>query len=370
MSSSLGKSASKSASVQTIVFAEIIWAVLALLFFLLFSVSDPGKDRESWYLLGTAVFEIVAFLSAAVLCLRNWLSPQIVSGRKVWLGIGLGMLFYALGTILFTVWEVVFHQEPDVSPGDFFYILAYICLGWGMVMAFASRRLNLELWQWMIVSGIAAVNIALVTWITIAGNAQTVPQVDLFGIAPAAAQPAPIKVPQKPGVASPQPSVQASPKLRVIPTPQLQVSPEPSPASLVTPPIATPAATAAAAQPPAPEWVNAIEAVLSPLKAFVNYFYVIADVFIIIVATTLLLAFWGGRFSQSWRMIAAAAFSLYIADMWLKYATSPLFPGYPNYQSGGLLELFWIFSGVLFGIGAVLEYDLSRSRRAGGRRRA
>jgi hypothetical protein len=99
----------------------------------------------------------------------------------------------------------------------------------------------------------------------------------------------------------------------------------------------------------------------------VNLFYVVADVFILIIATTLLLAFWGGRFSQSWRMIAAAAVCLYIADMWLKFATSSLY-GSQAYQSGGLLEVFWVFSGVLFGIGAVLEFDLSRSRR--GRRRA
>lgn len=368
MSSSLGKSATKSASVQTIVFAEIIWAVLALLFFLLFSVADPGKDREGWYLLGTAVFEIAAFVSAAILCFRNWLSPQIVSGRRVWLGIGLGMLFYALGSILFTVWEVGFHQEPDVSPGDFFYILTYLCLGWGMVMAFADRRLNLELWQWGVVGGIAAVNIALATSITIAGDAQNAPQADLFGIAPVSAQTAPVK-PQKPAVVSPKPSALAVPRVSVTPSssPVPRVSPLPNP-----PGVAAPSVPATAEEPkqPVPEWVSAIEDGLKPLKAFVNYFYVIADVFIIIIATTLLLAFWGGRFSQSWRMIAAAAFSLYIADMWLKYATSPLFPGYPNYQSGGLLEVFWVFSAVLFGIGAALEYDLSRSRRTGGRRRA
>jgi hypothetical protein len=64
-------------------------------------------------------------------------------------------------------------------------------------------------------------------------------------------------------------------------------------------------------------------------------------------------------------MIAAASISLYIADMWFKYATANIC----NYESGSLLEVFWIFSGVLFGIGAVLEYDLStRSRRSSRRR--
>jgi hypothetical protein len=52
-------------------------------------------------------------------------------------------------------------------------------------------------------------------------------------------------------------------------------------------------------------------------------------------------------FAQSWRMIAAAVFSLYIADMWLKYAENHI----EKYQSGSLLEVFSVFSGVLFAMG-------------------
>jgi hypothetical protein len=97
----------------------------------------------------------------------------------------------------------------------------------------------------------------------------------------------------------------------------------------------------------------------------VSLFYVVGDIFLLIIATMLLLAFWGGRFSQSWRMIAAAAVCYYVADMWFKWAEKQ-----PDYQSGSLPEVFWVFSGVLFAIGAALEYDTSsRSRRTGGRRR-
>jgi hypothetical protein len=99
----------------------------------------------------------------------------------------------------------------------------------------------------------------------------------------------------------------------------------------------------------------------------VNWFYIVSDVLLLIIATTMLLAFWGGRVSLSWRMIAAAAFSLYIADMWFKYASQG-----DNYQSGDILEVFWVFSGVLFGMGAVLEYEasLSLKRRTSGRKRS
>lgn len=43
-----------------------------------------------------------------------------------------------------------------------------------------------------------------------------------------------------------------------------------------------------------------------------------------------------------------------------------------NYQSGDILEVFWVFSGVLFGMGAALEYEasLSLKRRTSGRKRS
>jgi hypothetical protein len=63
-------------------------------------------------------------------------------------------------------------------------------------------------------------------------------------------------------------------------------------------------------------------------------------------------------------MIAAAAFSYYISDLYYNIASRS-----PGYQSGGVLEVGWVLSGVLFGLGAALEYDLStRSRRTSRRR--
>ncbi|MBE9049480.1 hypothetical protein IQ243_03495 [Nostocales cyanobacterium LEGE 11386] len=266
---------------QNIILASIGWGVLALLYFLLFSAKVPGTDgvesRADWYVMGTNIFEALAYLGAGVLCLRNWQSPQIVSSRNVWLAIAIGMLSYFLGGIFFGYTELILDEEPDVSIGDVFFVLSYISLGVGMILAVASRRINLEKWQWVIVSAIAVFGSLLAWWISM--------------------------------------------------------------------------------QHAAPS---------EPLATILNWFYVVSDVILLIIATTLLLAFWGGRVAQSWRMIAAAAFSLYIADMWFKYAQGP------NYQSGEILEVFWVFSGVLFGMGAVLEHDasLSRTRRERGRKRA
>ncbi|MBH8553458.1 hypothetical protein I8751_13950 [Nostocaceae cyanobacterium CENA357] len=266
---------------QNIVLASIGWGVLALLYFLLFSAKVPGVDgvesRAEWYVIGTNIFEAFAYLGAGILCLRNWRSPQIVSSRNVWLAIAIGMLSYFLGGIFFGYTEIILNEEPDVSIGDVFFVLTYLSLGAGMILAVASRRINLEKWQWLIVFAIGLFGSLLAWWISMQQATST----------------------------------------------ELLVS-------------------------------------------ILNWFYVVSDVFLLIIATILLLAFWGGRVAQSWRMIAAAAFSLYIADMWFKYAQGP------NYQSGEILEVFWVFSGVLFGMGAVLEHDasLSRNRRERGRKRA
>lgn len=265
-----------------IVLLGIGWAVLALLYFLLFSAKVPGpngvESRAEWYVIGTNIFEALAYLGASILCLRNWRSPQIVSGRNVWLAIGIGMLSYFLGGIFFGYTEIILKEEPDISIGDVFFVVTYLFVGIGMILAAAHRRINLEKWQWLIVLAIGVFGSLLAWWISL----QQTKSLDLLG--------------------------------------------------------------------------NVL-----------NWFYVVSDVAILIIATTLLLAFWGGRVAQSWRMIAAAAFSLYIADMWFKYATNSI----PNYQSGEMLEVFWVWSGVLFGMGAVLEYDasLSRSRRERGRKR-
>jgi hypothetical protein len=349
--SSVDKTSKKSLlSVQMIVLLEIIWAVLALLFFLLFSA---GQERPFLYSLGTSVFEATAFLVAAVLCFRNWQSSQIVSGRTVWLNIGLGMLFYFLGNLLFSYWELGLGLEPAVSPGDFFFILTYIFLLIGIAQAVLSRRLNLELWQKGVVVGIGIIGIV----IAVALANSKPPQKAAFWLeAPAFAQSA-VQSPVRPLLMA-QPAIAPSSSLLARPG---VVAAKPAVAA------PTPDSPVAEQKPATPQWAQDLEKQLQPLEFPVNLFYLICDVLLLVLATTLLLAFWGGRFAQSWRMIAAAAFCLYIADMWFKYATTTN----PDYQSGSLPEVFWVFSAVLFGIGAALEYDLSsRSRRTSSRRRA
>lgn len=313
-----------------IVLALTAWAIIALLFFLLFSVPLPGQGRPSWYGVTTYVLEDVAFLGAAILCFRNWRSSLIVSGRTVWLAIGLGMLSYFIANLLLAQWELGWGQSPDLSPGDFFFILTYFFLGWGMLLAVISRRLNLALWQWATVLGIAIAGILLAYVLLSAPEESELPTAP-----PAIEQTAP---------ADPNAAIDAAPPLPDVP-------------AEANPDLATTTA---------PGWVTALAAQLEPLGDIVTLLYIIGDIILVVMATTLLLAFWGGRFSLSWRFIAAAAFSLYLADIWFFYATTYI----EDYETGALPEVFFIFSAVLFGIGAALEYDLSTRSRRGGRRRA
>ncbi len=340
MSSTVEKEKSSSTqsplSGQNIVYGGIAWAVASLLFFLLFSITVPGDESPFWYLLGTYLLETLPFLAAALLCYRNWRSPQIASGRNVWLGIGLGMSAWFIGNLLFGWWELYWGLDPDVSPADLFYLGFYVFLSWGMVLAVLPRRLNLEVWQWATVGAIAAVGIALAVWLLLS-------------------TPDTAKADE---TASPTATEQAA-------TPATSAK---TSASKKAPPVkanSSPAKEENSGKEP-PGWVMSIQDALQPLSKPVNFSYIVGDVFLLIIASTLLLAFWGGRFAQSWRMIAAATFCLYIADMWFKYedATATV------YQSGSLLEVFFVFSGVLFAIGAALEYDVSSRSRRGARRRA
>lgn len=323
MSKSSTPSSASSSSTPLLVGACIAWGVVTLLFFLLFTA--PGEDgaQPAWFVLGINLLETGAFFLAALLCFRNWRSTQIVSGRNVWFWIGSGLLFYVLGNILFFVWGNIWDLDPAVSLGDFFYIFSYIFLAAGMFKAVLPRRLNLELSQWLIVVGIGLGGILLTIFVNLAAaEAAVVP-----------------------------PS----------PAPALYLAQEAPAASEVVPPaVPEPVAEASSA----PGWVLQLDGLLEPLEGVMSLLYQIGDIVLLIIAGTLLVAFWGGRYSQSWKLIAIAAFCLYIADMFFAYAVNT-----GTYVEGSLWEVFWTFSAVFFGLGAVVENAVSVNSRRSTRRR-
>ncbi len=343
-------------STQLIVLIAIGWAFISLLFFLLFSDFIPTEGFPTWYGVVTYILEEVAFLGATILCLRNWRSSQIVSGRTVWLLLGMGMGSFFIGNLILAYWELILGKDADVSPGDIFFLLTYLFMGVGMLLAVLTRRLNLSVMQWATVAaiGIAGVMIAYYTSVAAPEELAIAPSGSPISfIAPAYATDAPAE----PAPAAPEAApTDAEPAAEETADPSEQPELEPVPIEAVE--------NLDTAEN-VPDWALAAEAFLSPYADIIAWLYILGDILLLTMATMLLLAFWGGRFSTSWRFIAASAFSFYIADIWFNFAISYI----PAYQTGALLEVFWIFSAVLVSIGAALEYDLStRSRRTSRRR--
>lgn len=341
----MSKQSSAKSTTTLIVLAGIALAVITLLFFLLFSVPTGDGGRPAWFLVGINLLELLAFVGATALCFRNWQSSQIVSGRNVWLSMGLGMLCYSLGNVLFFLWGTIWELDPAVSLGDLFYLMSYLFIGLGMLQAVLPRRLNLELKQWALILSISIIGVVLA-------------YVLKYRIAPQAAQDAQLNTPIVQEETVPLPEA-APPEGE---TPDAAATPELTP----PPELATELDIQDAAGSRAPAIVLQLDQLLQPFESIVALLYVIGDCILVALATTLLVAFWGGRFSQSWKLIAAAAFSLYIADMFFAYSVSA-----DMYEEGALWEVFWTFSAVLFGLGAAVEYEVStRSRRGARRRRA
>lgn len=297
---------------QSIVWAAIAWAAMALMFYLFLSAPTEGphiikpeecekvvKDfivRPNWYRIGTYIFQTVAIACSGILCLRNWRSPKILSGRIVWLGLGLGILSWGIGNLIFGYLDFQYQSgliEGGVkgakdlvntfpSIADIFFTATYVFLAWGMAMSVIGRRLNLYPKQWAIVGAVAFVGIVLAAYVT-------------FGVG---------------GGFS-----------------------------------------------------------LNSGK-ILNIIYALGDIWLLIVATILLLAFWGGKAAQSWRLLGGAGIAMFLSDLWFNYSinTSDICKAKP-YQSGEPAEFFWILAFLLWGTAAALEFDLSsrattRSRRS------
>ena len=124
----------------------------------------------------------------------------------------------------------------------------------------------------------------------------------------------------------------------------------------------SPSATAKPAEatdPEVPAWVKSFDDVFKPYGTKLSQFYVWCDVVLFGLAVAMILAFWGGRLSNAWQVNAQAMICFYIADMWLAYATNHV----SGYQSGFMLEVFWIFGIVQFGVAAALEFEHMTARQ-------
>ncbi|NEP61356.1 MAG: hypothetical protein F6K31_31110 [Symploca sp. SIO2G7] len=322
----------------TLIFC-LSWGIISILFFLLFGALAPGEEtRPDWFLIAITFLELFAFLLAGYLCFRNSGSSQIISGRTVWLALGIGMLAYAAGNVFFFLWGTVWGLDPSVSLGDGFYFISYIAMVVGMLLAALPRRIDLSALQWIMIVAIGAVGVVLACVLN-------------YGWPSATAQ------------LSPQPAVAAEAPLVGQAPPEDSGTDIDSVEGAVEPQATDEAEEVVGGLLPAPSWAQTLDQALEKFEDPVTLMYVIADCFLVVIAAALLVAFWGGRFSQSWRLIAIATFCLYIADM--------AFAGVGDaYIEGAWWEFFWTLSALFFAAGAVIEYDVSKRSRRGSRRRA
>jgi hypothetical protein len=286
---------SHSSNNQIAIAVLIFWAIAPVILYLCLQLFQPSffeKEPPLWYLiLFGFVAEMGGFLAAGLLCLRNWRTPAIISGRSVWLCFGLGALSYFIGTFWFGYWELVLERAPEITLGDIFYCSAYIFFIIGILLVIKSRRLLLDLWQWVVIVAVSIFAIWFAFYLS------TPPEGE-----------------------------------------------EDSEASI---------------EKKAPAWAIATEGILVPYAQPILMFYTLSDVLLLILSTTLILSFWGGQFSRTWLMVALSSIALYVADVWFAYLSA-----YTDFESGGIVDLFWMFAGVLLALGAVLEYDTStRSQR-------
>jgi hypothetical protein len=318
---------------EYVIYGGIIWSVLATILYLNFSVVDTHHSRPLWFILATTGLEEIGLLLSGYLCWRNWQSPDLPNGRAVWLLFAIAIFAFFAGNLWFCLWEVQWGLDPAASAGNLFFVLFYLILIAGMRLAILDRDVQLARPQWAIVLGVAAVGLTIGCWLTtVSARAITLPPTtDPLAISQDAAH-----AHKSNGVdlASQSNSIEISSSI-------------------------------GSKQPP--EWVMAIDQTMQPLVTTFNLFYVLCDLVLLIFSTILFLGFWGGQMGLPWRMAAQAVLCFYIADTWFAYANDRV----QGYESGSIMEVFWIFGVVQFGIAAALEFDHSiRARRLARRRTA
>ena len=294
------------------------WAIAALIVFSAFWIM-PSTVQASSIGMGLSVLidliQIGAFAIATLLCWRNAKEGAIVSGQIVWQAIAAGLAFYALGDIVTVVWHLLWGAATTAALGDVCRGISYLFLAIGLFNAVLPRQTSLSLLQTLGVSTVGVLGIVLASWISFYA-----PQVSSEGLS--SERPASLVAiateTTNPGAASEN------------------------------------AAAEPAASKSAPKIVRTIDERLAPIADKMGLLYVAGDCILIVMAAALLVAFWGGTYSEAWKLIAIAGLCLYVADMFMVYHQ-----GQGSYQAGAFWEIFWVLSALFFGLGASVEHGIS-----------
>ncbi|MEE3717760.1 hypothetical protein V2H45_13545 [Tumidithrix elongata RA019] len=356
MSKAKPTSSSGEISSQTIILAGIAWAAIALLFYLLLSAPTEvqafgGSARPIWYRIGTYIFQTVAIVFSSFLCLRNWRSPKIISGRNVWLGLGFGIMAWGIGNLAFAYQDFNYQHQLTQNLDSLSQIVSRQKNTPHLTEAFEKKKIT--------------DNKTILDLIKEKDIDKLAPALKTFG------QDFSSKVPTLP-----QEMEKIAKNLSDLPTTF------PSYADIfftltyvflawgmamsvigrrlnLFPKQWGIVALVAVFGLAAGGYVtflagNVVGDVKFDIGKVLNTIYALGDVWLLIVAAVLLLAFWGGKAAQSWRLIGGAAIAMFIGDLGFAFSSKS-----PNYQSGDWIEFFWILAFVLWGVGAALEFDIS-----------
>ena len=317
----IGAAIGRGQSGRSGVIACLVWGLLSTVLFGIGKLIGQGTD---WFVILASLLKVGAFLLATVLCWRNAKDPDIVSGRSVWQAIALGMLFHVLGDITVILWRSLWGITSVVSLGDVFYGASYLFLAIGLLQAVLPRQMTLNLKQTLSISVAGIVGIVFASWITFYSPTVEIPSEKTKAVA----------------VISTERSAEAAV-----------------------------GKSAAAGSVPrsdqrAPEIIQTVERRLSRITRHLGLGFVVGDGVLGGMAVALLVAFWGGSYAQTWRLVAIAGLCLYVADMFLIYEI-----GRGSYQQGALWEIFWVFSALFFGLSAGAEQGISAQMKSRSGRR-
>ncbi|MFK8182777.1 MAG: hypothetical protein AB8B99_05335 [Phormidesmis sp.] len=279
------------------------WALCSVLIFTVLAFL-PSAVQDSGLMMSRTLLKIGAFAIATALCWRNAKEASIVSGQVVWQAIAVGLGFYALGDIVTLLWQLLWGLSSTAALSNVFHGISYVFLAIGLVNAILPRQTSLSLPQTLGIATIGILGIVLASWITFH---------------------------------APKVSNQVSNPINTSPNSSVITADTPTPSHQAAPPL-----------------IKTIDNRLQPIAQNMGLLYIAGDCMLIVMAAALLVAFWGGTYSEAWKLISLAGLCLYVADMFMVYHQ-----GQGSHTPGAFWEIFWILSALFFGLGASVEHGVS-----------
>jgi hypothetical protein len=318
----------------------ITWSVISLILYLNFTVIAPEYAHAPWFIMTITGFKTIGSLISGCLCLRNWWSECISNSKTVWLLLAIALFAFLIGSFWFCLWEVWWKLDPSASAGDPFFVIFYLVSIAGIRLLIIGRDIQLGRQQWLAVLGIAALgSIVSTSLTTFSARAEL-----------------PLRVDRINPIVSVKVAFTAESEISRYRSTIAQISAPTIPSQVTLKPKNI-----------QPTWVLKIDGLMQPLIGTFNVFYIISDLVLLIFGAIVYFGFQHSPIGLPWRLTAQAVLCFYIADTWFVYANNRV----QGYQSGFIMEVFWIFGIVQFGIAAALEFDRSiRARRLARRRTA